>query len=105
MWELVTAWILVLESNKRMNFKLEGAYLVSKAWEDNVVAENMANGKDPMMSPRTKNIGIKYYWFREMIRPNEIEISRINTKHQIADFFTKSLTQFIFEYRRKLVMG
>ena len=40
-----------------------------------------------------------------MIKPNEIEISRIDTKHQNVDLFTKSLTQFVFEYQRKLVMG
>ena len=95
----------MLELNKQMNFRLDGVYLVSKVWEDNVGAEDLANGKCPMMSPRTRHIEIKYHWFREMIKPNEIEISRIDTKHQKVDLFTNSLTRFVFEYQRKLVMG
>jgi len=57
------------------------------------------------MTARTKHIGIKYHWFRSEIKPNEIEILRVSTDLQRADIFTKGLTRFEFEDKRKLVMG
>jgi len=88
-----------------MNLELKGASTVSKAWEDNVGTQNLANSKGPLMTSRTKHIGIKYHWFRSKIIPNEIEILRVSTDLQRADIFTKGLTRFVFEEKRKLVMG
>ena len=84
---------------------LETVSRVSKAWEDNVGTQNLANSKGPLMTSRTKHIGIKYHWFRSKIQPNSIDILRIDTKQQRADIFTKGLTRFEFEMKRKLVMG
>ena len=67
--------------------------------------QNLANSKGPLMTSRTKHIGIKYHWFRSKIIPNEIEILRVSTDLQRADIFTKGLTRFVFEEKRKLVMG
>ena len=52
--ELVTVRRLVQELNERMHLKLDGVSLVYKAWEDNIGAENLVNGKGPMISPRIK---------------------------------------------------
>ena len=57
------------------------------------------------MTARTKHIGIKYHWFRSKIKSNEIEILRVSTDLQWADIFTKGLTRYDFEDKRKLFMG
>ena len=105
MRELVSARSLVLELGERMNMNLKSVSQVSKAWEDNVGTQNLANSKGPLMTSRTKHIGIKYHWFRSKIQPNSIDILRIDTKLQRADIFTKGLTRYEFEVKRKLVMG
>ena len=88
-----------------MHFNIKGASTVSCAWEDNVGTQNLANSKGPLMSPRTKHIGVKYHWFRSKIQAGVIEVHRIVTKSQQADILTKGLTRFPFEQVRKLVMG
>ena len=92
------------ELEKWMNYKLDKVSHVPKVWEDNTGNQNLANSMGPLMTSRTKNIGIKYYWFRLMIG-DKIEILRIDTKEQRADIFTKVLTIFNFEQVRKRVMG
>ena len=105
MRELVSTRRLLFELASRMEYDLQDISHVSKAWEDNTGTENLANSKGPLMTPRTKHIGIKYHWFRSMIKPKEIEILRIDTKDQRADIFTKGLTRYSFEQVRKRVMG
>ena len=104
MRELVSARRLVLELCERMNMDLKSVSQVSKAWEDNVGTQNSANSKGPLMTAKTKHIGIKYHWFRSKIG-NGIDILRIDTKQQRADIFTKGLTRYEFEVKRKLLMG
>ena len=89
MRELVSAQRLLFELASRMKYDLRDISHVSKVWEDNTETKNLANSKGPLMTPRTKYIGIKYYWIRSMIKPKEIEVLRIDTKDQCADIFTK----------------
>ena len=96
---------LVLELGERINYDLKSVSNVSKVWEDNVGTQNLANRKGPLMTSRTKHIGIKYHLFRYKIQPNSIVILRIDTKQQRADIFTKGLTRYEFEAKHKLVMG
>ena len=53
---------------------------VSKFWEDNVGTQNLANSKGPLMTSRTKHVGIKYHWFRSQIQPDYIDMLQIDTK-------------------------
>ena len=46
----------MLELSERTSLDLNGAGLDSKAWEDNIGAQNLGNSKDPLMSSRTKHI-------------------------------------------------
>ena len=105
MRELVAARGLMFELSKQMKFNQIKLSNVSKAWEDNTGAQNLANSKGPLMSSRTKHIGIKYHWFRSKIIDGEIEIERIATDLQKADIFTKCSSKSDFEAKRKLVMG
>ena len=105
MVELVFTRRLVVQLSEHMNFNLYGVSNVSTAWEDNIGAQHLVNGKGLIMSSQTKHIGIKYHWFREMIQPSTIEIVCIPTKEQRVDIVTKGLTRFPFEHQMKLLMG
>ena len=85
------------ELGKRMNYKLDKIFHISKVWEDNTRTQNLANSKGTLVTSRTKYIGITYCFFRLMIKPNEIEILCIDTKIQRAYMFTKNSTRFNFE--------
>ena len=95
----------MLELLERMEMDLKSVAQVSNAWEDNVGAQNLANSKGSLMTSRTKHIEINYHWFRSKIQPNSTEILRIDTKQQKANIFTKGLTRYEFEVKRKLFMG
>lgn len=78
---------------------------ISTVWEDNNGALIMMNNDYPKMTPRTKHIGCKYWWFIEHLRDGEIEAKRIDTTIQRADIFTKGLSKLEFEKKRKMLMG
>ena len=59
MRELVSSRGLILELSERMNLDLKGASVISKAWEDNIGAQNLANTKGHLMNACIKHIGIK----------------------------------------------
>jgi predicted alpha-1,6-mannanase (GH76 family) len=65
----------------------------------------MMNNEYPKMTPRTKHIACKYWWFIEHLREGEIEAKRIDTKLQKADIFTKGLSKLEFQAKRKMLMG
>ena len=105
MRELVSSKRLVLELGERIDYDLKSVSNVSKIWDDHVGTQNLVNRKDPLMTSRTKHNGIKYHWFRSKIQPDSVDILRIDTTQQMADIFTKGLTRYEFEAKRKLVMG
>ena len=84
---------------------MNGIGLVSMVWEDNIETQNLPNSEGLLMSSRKNHIGIKYHWFRSNVRLREIEVNSIGTKEQRADLFTKGLTRFEFEQKRRMIMG
>ena len=44
------------------------------------------------MRPRTKHIALKYYHFRKHVRDGTISVRYVETDRQIADIFTKTLS-------------
>ena len=72
-------------------------------FEDNIGAEMLA--KAPKMNPRTKHIAIKYHFFREAVKNKILKITRIDTKNQLADIFTKPTPLSTLEPLRKEIMG
>ena len=57
------------------------------------------------LTPRTKNIAIKYHHFRKHVLDKTISIFTIDTNDQLADIFTKPLNIVIFRKLRLLLMG
>ena len=74
-------------------------------WEDNMGALTLGNLEPGQHTPRSKFYDVKVHWFRSHLKPNEIEIKKIDTKLQLADIFTKPLKRDVFEHLRKLLMG
>jgi hypothetical protein len=83
----------------------EDKFLKTTVHEDNDGAMKLAKMEPGQMMPRSKHYGVKYHWFQTKLKPNEIEIKRVDTKLQKADFLTKALRVKIFETNRKLSCG
>ena len=75
----------------------------STVFEDNEACLKFATL--PKMSPRTKHIAIPYHFFRSKVKNLEIKVISVGTKEQVADQFTKGLSQDKFERARKNLMG
>jgi hypothetical protein len=75
----------------------------STIFEDNRGCVELANA--PKLHPHTKHISLKYHHFRSHVTRGDLKIQWIDTKHQLADNFTKPLPSSSFEYLRHLLLG
>jgi hypothetical protein len=66
----------------------------STVFEDNKGYVELANA--PHMWPRTHHIALKYHHFRSHVENGNLLIHWIDTKHQLADIFTKPLAASSF---------
>jgi hypothetical protein len=73
--------------------------------EDNSGALALALLEPGQHTARSKFYDVKVHWFRSHLKPNNIEVKKIDTKIQLADIFTKPLTCDVFAPLRKLLMG
>jgi hypothetical protein len=103
MRDLIPMRRLLKEVSASLGVTADGAAIMkSTVFEDNNGALGLANS--PKMTPRTKHIAVKYHFFKEHIKPGEIEIVKVESEYQKADIFTKGLTTFTFESIRKLLI-
>lgn len=60
--------------------------------------------KNPVFHGRSKRIGVKYHYIRDLVNDGEIELEFCRTKEQVADIFTKGLSsdKFIEMFRQML---
>jgi hypothetical protein len=75
----------------------------STVFEDNKGCVELANA--PKMRPRTRHIALKYHHFRSHVEKGHIKISWIDTKNQLADIFTKLLSNASFLPLQKALLG
>ena len=70
---------------------------------DNTSAISLS--KNPVHHSRTKHIEVRHHFIRDHVENHEIELRFISTEHQLADIFTKPLSEDRFSYiRRELGM-
>ena len=62
-----------------------------------------AISEDPLLHSCVKHIDIKYHFLRDQIQSNNLQISYINTKDNIANMFTKDLDTKQFTKLRKFL--
>ena len=61
--------------------------------------------KNPIQHFRTKHIDVRHHFIRDHVLNNDVVLEFIDTKHQLADIFTKALNEDQFEFiRRELGM-
>ena len=55
----------------------------STVYEENNGALRLATGGK--LSPRTKHLAIKYHFFRESVRNNDVKVMKVDTIDQVSD--------------------
>jgi hypothetical protein len=98
MRDLIPMKNLLLELAAVTGLKLSQTITHSTIFEDNKGCVDLV--KSPKMRPRTKHIALKYHHFRSHIG-KDITIKWISTEDQLADIFTKSMTEAKFQRLRK----
>ena len=89
---------LKIKHNSKFSFK-------TFLHEDNSSAEKLAKLEFPRITPRSKHFGVKYHWFRTKLKPNNVDVIRVDSKQNIADIFTKGLVKNTFEHLRQKLLG
>ena len=56
----------------------------------------LAYTKDPIYHGRTKHIGIRYHYIRDIVARGEVVLQHISTSKMVADPFTKAVTRDVF---------
>ena len=97
---------LIETVSEAVGLSLQGVInMRTTVWEDNTGALTLANLEPGRMTPRSKHYGVKYHWFRSHLKPNNIEVLKIDTDDQQADIFTKGLRTQKFVANRKQLLG
>jgi bifunctional DNase/RNase len=65
---------------------------------DNLSAINIS--KNPIQHSRTKHIGIRHHFIRDLVEENIVTLEHVAIEEQIADIFTKALDAKQFEKLR-----
>jgi hypothetical protein len=102
MRDLIPMKTLLLELAAVTGLELSQTITLSTIFEDNKGCVDLV--KSPKMRPRTKHTTLKYHHLRSHIGKN-ITIKWTSTDDQLADIFTKSLTEAKFQLLRKRLMG
>ena len=92
-----------LKINSNLDTKVK-----STIWEDNNGALLLATNQ--RITNRTKYFHIKWHHFWSLVQTREnpsgfIQVEKINTEAQRADYLTKGLSREVFERNRKLAQG
>ena len=96
---------LIQELKPILNLPDEELGKVVRVWEDNQGAAKLATSPSYKTTPQSKHFAVKYHWFRDTIKNENISIQWIETKEQKADIFTKGLGPQEFAEKRKMIMG
>jgi hypothetical protein len=72
-------------------------------FEDNNGAFLLATGQ--RITNRTRFYQVKWHHFWDAVKRGDIEVHKIGTLEQRADYLTKGLTRWAFERIRKLNQG
>ena len=94
---------LLLELSKATKLIVGSTTAHSTIFEDNKGCVELATA--PKMRPRTRHIALKYHHFRSHIDNGNLHIKWIDTKHQLADIFTKPLAGPLFISLRTALLG
>ena len=72
-------------------------------YEDNEGAIGMGNTQKPTSG--TRHMDVRYFALAEWIKHDLLHFSRVNTKSNVADNFTKALSRIIFHRHADVTFG
>jgi hypothetical protein len=96
-------WTLLTKLSTLTKFSFGKTITHSTVFEDNKGCVELANA--PKMCPHTEHIALKYHHIHSHVASGDIKIQWIDTKHQLADIFTKPLAEPLFTSLRLLLLG
>jgi hypothetical protein len=73
--------------------------------EDNSGALTLAKLDPGQSTPTSKFFNLKYHWFREQLKPKQIEVVKLQIDEQLGDIFIKGLRFVKFPEMRKKLCG
>lgn len=59
--------------------------------------------QNPVFHHRTKHIGMKHHYIRQVVQDGEVEMVSVPSGDQLADIFTKQLNGPAFELNRSRI--
>jgi hypothetical protein len=74
-------------------------------WEDTQGAHSLVKMEPGRTTPRSKHYAIQFHGFQLHLKPNQVEVKKIDTNARKADILTKGLRTNKFRDIRKLLCG
>jgi hypothetical protein len=95
-WTLWTKWFLQAQG-----------YTVNQNifYQDNQSTMKLAQNGIMSTSEKTRHINIRYFFIKDTIKREKIDLQYCPTESMVADFFTKPLQGKLFKYLRNMIMG
>ena len=89
------------------NFMKEQGYVFDKniVYQDNKSAILMEKNGRNSCTGNSRHIDIRYFFVKDRVNKNEIEIVHCPTDMMLADFYTKALQGSLFKKYRDVIMG
>ena len=72
-------------------------------FEDNQGAVQLA--QSPVTNSNSKHIDVRHHFLRELVRQRDIEVVRVPSEFQHAEFLAKALVCGLFAFHRKFLMN
>ena len=90
----------------RMFLEAQG-YIIKEniLYQDNMSAIRIENNGKRSSGKQTKHIDNRYFWIKDRLQSENIEVQYCPTERMIADFFTKPLQGNLFKRFRDIVLG
>jgi hypothetical protein len=73
--------------------------------QDNESAIKLENNGRTSAGPKSRHINIRYFWLKDCLKSEDIEVRHCPTLQMLADFFTKPLQGNLFRRFRDIVLG
>ena len=88
-------------------FMKDQGYLITRKlfYQDNMSAIQIEKNGSVSSSKRSRHINIRFFFIKDILKRENIEVKHCPTERMLADFFTKPLQGKLFRYLRDIVMG
>lgn len=74
-------------------------------YQDNQSAIKIEKNGSKSCSKRSRHINMRYFFIKDRLESEEIEVVFCPTEYMVADFFTKPLQGKLFHYLKAIIMG